>query len=89
MDKQFHPTLYWVCDYLSMLESKSNQVNGATGLKPADDAITQPAKFYRWLIHSWMLFLVAIDGTTVWTVASPKWTYFQTRLHYLAYDYKP
>ena len=27
MDKQFHPTLYWTCDYLSMLGLKFNHVS--------------------------------------------------------------
>ena len=35
MDKSFHPTLYWPCDYLYMLGLKLNHVlvKGATGLK--------------------------------------------------------
>ena len=27
MVKSFHPTLYWICDYLSMFRLKSNHVN--------------------------------------------------------------
>ena len=35
MDKWFHPTLYWACDYLSMLGLKLNHVSkGTTGDVP-------------------------------------------------------
>ena len=27
MDKQYHPTLYWTCNYLSMIGSKSNHIH--------------------------------------------------------------
>ena len=51
IDKKFHPTLYWACDYLSMLGLKlihvSKRGHRHLQIKPMPGA--QPSNWLRWL----------------------------------------
>ena len=57
MDKWFHPTLYWACNYLSMLESKFIHVNRSSPMSHfTQRMISQYQKkelWGEWENHTW------------------------------------
>ena len=77
MDKSFHPTLYWACDYLSMPGLKLNYVSKRSPryhytskwfIINAFDWIIEKLKSYQWIAH------FSHDGNSQWNQFKRRYT---------------
>ena len=71
----FHPTLYWACDYLSMVGLKSTHVSkrGPDGIRPSKSC---EFSIYR-IGHGWII----ISHSFLWYVSTYSSKWFDSNTH--------